>query len=192
MKTEIYIPLFGVFMGWFLNELSQALRRSRENKPFLSQAISSICWILFILERRRDYLNNVIQANRISDKGLEVLKFLTTTEDDEIETIKQKSKNAISNLEMFEPFMAHEISFFINSAIKSIEENQNDFDRFGPDLQYIKDHVAILNIDIKKFKYFIKSLSLKHSICLYIQFLIEIRKNKQNRESPFREIFENI
>lgn len=192
MNSEIYIPLLGVFMGWFLNEISQALRRNRENKPYLSQAISSLWCVLFILEQRKKHFDTVISVNRISDSGIEILRFLIKTEKDEIERIKYKSRNAIENLEKFEPFMATEIEYFVNSEIKTTEKVNYDFDSLNSDLSFIKYESRILGITIGKFRYFIKSLSIKHSIYLYIQYLKETKKNKSKTESPFKEIFEKL
>jgi len=190
--TELYIPLFGVILGWLLNELSQAIRYSRENKPYLSQAIGSICHVLFILETRRDYLNSAIEAGRLSKKGHEFLMSITDNGEKEILALKEKTKIAISNLEKFEPFIAHELAFFLNNAIESTERNQGSLDLYGPDLENIKILIIELNIDIGKFHHFIKSLTIKHSIILYVKYILDKKRNKRDSPSPFKQVFEEI
>ncbi len=192
MKVEIIIPLIGVLLGWFLNEISQAIRQSRENKPFLAQAIGSICCILFILERKRNYLNSAIYAGKLSEHGHEFLNSILQNKENEIRTIREKSVSAVSNLDKFEPFISHELDFFMLYALDLDEKIQNKLHNIETNLEEIQRLVRELNIAIKKFHFIIKKLTLKHSVSMYFKYRCEARKNNSDKIDSFVEVFQQI
>jgi hypothetical protein len=195
MDLQVILPLIGVVLGWLLNQFSQLIKAKYEDKRLISEAIYIIYDLLFTLEQTQSVLNGVIKSKRFTPMSKQF--FESSLEDDILraKTFPERTNLAILNISKFDPILAQQLRVFsttsasIFETIEKIPNNamENDFK-----LDQIEACYKTIRIHAEWFTWLIKKLALKHSIALWLKFLIKQRSKRNPMEKDIWEKFFKI
>lgn len=192
MDWQVILPLIGVVLGWLLNQFSQLIKVRYEDKQLISEALYIIYDLLFTLEQTQSVLKGVIKSKRFTPTSKQL--FESSLEDDILraKTFPEKTKSAILNISKFDPILAQQVRVFSTtsaSIFETIEKIPNNAAEIDFKIDQIEACYKAIEVHVKWFTRLIRRLALKHSITLWLKFVI---KQRSKRNPMGRNIWEEV
>ncbi|MBN2768880.1 MAG: hypothetical protein JXQ68_07220 [Campylobacterales bacterium] len=210
MEIDHYIAISAVVIGWLLSEASSLFRATRENRKYISSAITALLYLYieqckindfltFLNQRMKEDLDNVFnyakENEACSIKELLSLyvnhyedqrRFGSTLPEKNIENLIKLTINAVDGLSKADAKNAYKANKAINDFILFTEiEFPKGADNHNLFVPFSESILSIFRNEMKSLKWLILWLSYKNGVLSFyrIYFLIRKEEKKINRSS---------
>jgi hypothetical protein len=193
---DIY-TLIAVASGWLLNELSQFLRRRRENRMILNQAWFTVMTMVFVLRQKGLILASIANYSELTILGQRIAKTVLVDEHTDTNAFREKLMQSVDTVARYDPFIAMDLRSIIDLAStitdKDILAGTNEISEELP-LELISKSVQVFSSAIEKLLF---KIVFRTNFRLWFQ--LHYRKwkdrkddNKNVADSVWPDIFSNL
>lgn len=181
MKSEIFIPLIGVLIGWFLNEISQFLKFKRENKKINSNTIFVLNDIIYNLKNKRSVLLGAVKLSEYPEESKEIIQQLYKDKLISTSEYTLKINDCILNISHIDPDLALNIKLYTD-GIDTFKEFFNNTDSNEMTRQKISYKLKMLNLWIAALEHLADKLIFQYSLTMYVKRKLRQKLNSENED----------
>jgi hypothetical protein len=188
-EYKYYLPVLGVIIGWFLNELSLKFRKNRDDKRQIRSIISQ----LFELKFRLEQMIPIFEDARENGTDIHILELVLSpileSEQKELKSIIEDLRISVKIISSFDPFIALDLKvilnedIYFNSKIYGVEPFEFK--------EIARVQIGICTVYSQYITKQIRKLLRKTDIICYLKFLFRTYKDKKNIINPFEGLFKN-